>query len=177
MTLPTKRTDETIENVLLRIANGETLRAACLANNLAVQTFAKWRDEDKNSDLARAYQLATELGHDAIAEECLDIIDTEAERISDRDGNTRRDPAHVAWLKNRAETRMRLLSKWSPQKYGDNIAMQLTGKDGGAIQVDNSAAVHELVSLLRASKRGDAIEHSGDKPAGALPAPAKPSGD
>lgn len=177
MVYPAKRNDAVIEDILVRLANGEPLRSACKANGIDPRSWYTWKESEQNSHLAQAHEIAVSLGHDAIAEECLDIIDTEAERISDRDGNTRRDPAHVAWLKNRAETRMRLLSKWSPAKYGDNIAMQLTGKDGGAIQVDNSAAVHELVSLLRASKRGDTIEHARESAPSALPAPAKPKGD
>ena len=55
------------------------------------------------------------------------------EMIRDAAGNTRRDPAFVAWQKNRAETRMRLLAKWAPRKYGDTQKLELTGKDGGAI--------------------------------------------
>ena len=177
MALPYKYDDAKVENILMRLANGETLKAACNANGIEPRTWFNWREAEENSALAHAHEIAVSLGHDAIAEECLDIIDTEAERISDRDGNTRRDPAHVAWLRNRAETRMRLLSKWSPAKYGDNAALQITGRDGGAIQVDNSAAVHELVSLLRASKRGDAIEHAREATPSALPTPAKPEGD
>lgn len=53
---------------------------------------------------------------------------------------------------------MRLLTKWAPHKYGDHVKHEVSGPDGGAIKIDNSAAVTELVHMLRSIKRGDAIE-------------------
>jgi hypothetical protein len=42
---------------------------------------------------------------------------------SENSSSERIDSAHVAWLKNRAEQRMKLLAKWNPKKYGDRLAL------------------------------------------------------
>ena len=73
---------------------------------------------------------ARELGHYAIAEETLEIIDTPpefAESWSQGGGSKHRDSAHAAWLKNRVEQRMKLLAKWNPKKYGDKVGVQHEG--------------------------------------------------
>ena len=154
MPYPSKQTPELIEDVLTRIASGQTLTAACRANNITTRAWMDWRDADKSLSLAQAQARAVEIGHDAMAEQCIDIADTPIERIRDTAGNERFDSAHVAALKLRTDTRMKLLAKVSP-KYADN-RVEVTGANGGAIEVNsNGGAVAELVALIRAAKRGD----------------------
>ena len=159
MPMPTKRTDALVQDILERIASGETMTAACRVNGITPRTWQEWRGEEENSPLALAHARATELGHDALAEQCIEIADTEPETIRDAAGNARRDSAYVAWQKARIDTRLKLLGKVSA-KYSDN-RLELTGKDGGAIELNtNNSAVTELVSLIRAAKRGPAIEQA-----------------
>ena len=166
MPRPKRKSDKIVNDILARVAKGQTLTMACRANDLTPVSFMDWREKDES--LALAYARAVEMQHDAIAEHCLDIADTEPEIIHDAGGNARRDSAFVAWQKARVETRLKLLSKWSP-RYSDAARLELTGKNGGAIQVDNSQAVTELVNLLRNNKRQAAlpappIQLEADKP-------------
>lgn len=55
----------------------------------------------------RAYSI----GHDAIAEECIEICDSEE------------DPNKA---RIRVDTRLRLLGKWAPKKYGERIQQDIT---------------------------------------------------
>ena len=43
---PSKRTDERIERILSAIRAGNTIRAACGAGGISVETFASWRRSD-----------------------------------------------------------------------------------------------------------------------------------
>jgi hypothetical protein len=83
------------------------------------------------------------MGHDAIAEDTLANIDGEPENVTGENGTgARRDSAHVAWIKNRVEQRMKLLAKWNPKKYGDKVQV------GG--DADNPLRIHADVTLFDA---------------------------
>lgn len=109
------------ERICARIANGETLRAICRDDDMpSWQTVYLWiRTRPQFNELIAC---ARETGFDAIAEESLAITDAPPERIQDA-GSSRVDAGYVAWQKNRAEHRLKLLAKWSPKKYGDRMAV------------------------------------------------------
>jgi hypothetical protein len=94
-----------------------------------------------DEDLAVAYAQARDVGADVIADDVLRIIDEEPERVVqiDEEGNkstSRIDSAGVAWAKNRAELRLKLLAKWHPKKYGDKQQVEVGNKDGDALKID-----------------------------------------
>jgi len=43
--------------------------------------------------------------------------------VFDEQGNKRYDPGSIAWRKNQIETRLKLLAKWNPRKYGDKTVL------------------------------------------------------
>lgn len=143
------------------ISLGNTLRQWCRDNDIHYSTVYLWMEKDK--DFAQRFAHAREVGHDAIADECLEIIDTEpelAESWSSMGGSKHRDSAHVGWLKNRAEMRLKLLAKWNPKKYGDKTMTEVTGADGGAIQIDDTERAAKLQSILAAAtarKNGSSV--------------------
>lgn len=87
----------------------------------AWRTVYDWigRDEELSAHIARA----RDLGFDAIAEECLDIADDSSQDYRDTDKGLVYDAEHVQRSKLRIETRLKLLAKWNPKKYGDRIAL------------------------------------------------------
>lgn len=89
----------------------------------------------RDAALKESFRLARRLGADAIAEDCLRIIDEQPEIISDPNGSSRRDSAYVAWAKNRAELRLKLLAKWDWERYGDKVKQEVTGADGGPVSL------------------------------------------
>jgi hypothetical protein len=118
----------------------------------------------EDEDLAIAYQRARDVGADVIAEDVLRIIDEEPERIVqiDEEGNkstSRIDSAGVAWAKNRAEMRLKLLAKWNPKKYGDKQQVEVGNKEGEALKVestaDNAALALQLAEALRVAGTKD----------------------
>lgn len=135
-------TEKTARAICERIAEGEPLREICREENMpSWRTVYDWITA--HPDFATRFAHARDLGGDAIAEETLEIIDEEPERIQTEHG-LRIDPAHVQWTKNRVEQRMKLLSKWHPKKYGDSIRQELTGAGGGPLQMQFSATDADL---------------------------------
>ena len=155
MPRPTKRTPEVVEEILQRLADGEPLAVICRSDDKFPHPSA-WLDWIRaDESLAIAYAHARDVGADAIATQALEIIDAEPERVVDVDaeGKTsskRIDSAAVAWAKNRAEMRLKLLAKWNPKKYGDKQTTELTGADGGAVQIEGGLTPDQLASLTDA---------------------------
>jgi hypothetical protein len=124
---PSLRTPEIIEEIIERISAGEPMAWICRDTHMpAVRTVTAWMDSD--ADLSAAIARARELGGDAIATDALEIAD-----------KTDEDPAS---RRVRVETRLKLLAKWHPKRYGDRVA--LTGEDGGAIKHQHTLAVERL---------------------------------
>ena len=94
----------------------------------AARTVHDWRQA--HSDFAAQFARAREEGYDAIAESCIDIADDARndwmERRDDKGEGYALNGDHVQRSKLRVWTRLQLLAKWSPKKYGDRV--ELTGE-------------------------------------------------
>ncbi len=118
-----------------------------------------WLDKDK--EFAARFAQARDVGADVIAEEALSIIDTfPIEAVSD--SGSRLDSAHVAWLKNRAEMRLKLLAKWNPKKYGDRTVLAGDPDNPLMEPMDDTQRVAKLQAILataqaRKAKNGGGV--------------------
>jgi len=123
-------TEEIADEICDRLAEGETLRQICRDERMpAWRTVYDWKEA--NPEFAARFARAREIGFDAIAEDSLSLLEEKPERTGTQFGD-KVDPGYVAWQKNRAEQRLKLLAKWSPKKYGDKVA--LTDGDGKPLQ-------------------------------------------
>ena len=124
---PSKRTPEIVERILEGLANGKTLTSLCEATEMpTVRAFYNWREED--AELSSRFARAREKGYDVIAEECLKIADmTALDTIETEQGKEVCNSEWIARSRLRVDTRLKLLAKWSPKKYGDKIEVENTG--------------------------------------------------
>lgn len=112
-----------------QIADGIPLREICRQSGMpAWRTVYDWVGADEA--FAAAIARAREMGHEAIAEETVEMVDAEPERGPD--GKV--DPGWVAHTKLRVEHRLKLLAKWSPKKYGDKLDTTVSAPGGGPAQ-------------------------------------------
>lgn len=90
------------------------------------RTVYAWRNEDK--DFATRFAHAREIGFDAIAEEALRIADTplmgEETEVNGSNIKTRRRDM-VEHRKLQIETRLKLLAKWDPTRYGERLHTEI----------------------------------------------------
>jgi hypothetical protein len=118
------------------------------------------RDEDLSAHIARA----REMGYDNIAEECLDIADNAKNDWMDREQINPRTKKveivrvvvaeHIQRSKLRIETRLKLLAKWKPEKYGEKTV--ITGDANGApikTEETGSGRLFELIRNMEMAKR------------------------
>jgi len=121
-----KRTEEekvqALEGLCEALAKGETLSAYARRVGVSYSSLYKWTEESPES-LKKEIARARKSGADAIAEECLYLADDQPER--DKDGKI--DPGFIAWKKQQIYTRLQLLSKWDPKRYGDKQQVEHSG--------------------------------------------------
>ena len=152
MPYPAKITPKVIEEVLSRIAQGETLAALGRELGFHPQNWAVRVRADEA--LAIAYAHARETGQDVIADDALRIIEEEPARVEGRI-----DPGHVAWQRARVDTRLKLLAKWNPKRYGDKSTVDVGNKEGETLKVDSGIDTVALTAQLAKALR----DAEGDK--------------
>ncbi|EPS1554651.1 MULTISPECIES: terminase small subunit-like protein [Proteus] len=117
---------ETAHDICSKLAEGESLRSVCRRPGMPSKaTVFRWLSE--NAEFRDQYAKATEQRADALFEEILEIAD-----------DVLPDSAEVAKAKLRIDTRKWSLARMSPKKYGDKVTQEITGADGGAIQIETS---------------------------------------
>src|SRR5690242_8790475 len=115
-------TPEIVEIVLAGIADGIPLRELARRHGFGKSTWYDRLAEDE--ELAGRFARARVEGFDAIAEETLDIADDASNDWMRRERKDEEDSAyvlngeHVQRSKLRIETRLKLLAKWDPKRYG-----------------------------------------------------------
>lgn len=119
------------------IESGKTLRSYCRQEGKpSYGTVYDWleADSEQNSRFARA----RDVGEAQILQECLDIADTTqvGEIVTTKpDGSQEIKTADmIEHRKLRIDTRLKLLAKWNPKKYGDKVQQEVSGPGGAPIQ-------------------------------------------
>jgi hypothetical protein len=147
-----KRTPEVEERIINGLCDGIPLRELCRQEGMPNwRTVYDWISSDE--EFAARIAHARELGFDAIAEDILDIADDGtndwvARKNAKGDTEMVLNTDHVQRSKLRIETRLKLLAKWNPKKYGDKSTTELTGKDGGPVQTEAVGATPEEMRAL-----------------------------
>ena len=87
------------------------------------------------------YARAREAQADYWAEEIVSIADDGSkDTYLDAQGNERTNHELVNRSRLRVDTRKWLMARMAPKKYGDRVLNEITGKDGGPVQVNISGA-------------------------------------
>lgn len=160
MPMPTKRFDDVEQEILRRISEGEPLAVICRSDPKRMptpMTWGNWCNKDEN--LAIAYARAREVGFDALAAECLSIAD-DGSQDTKKVGEDQREVADAEWIsrsKLRVETRLKLLAKWDPKRYGDAMLHKHADADGEKFQLDEVSRVTRLTAIAaQINARADA---------------------
>lgn len=112
---PSKFTDAIAREICERLSKGEPLAAICRDEHMpAVRTVSDWKVA--HPEFSAAIARARDDGFDEIASGCLEIAD-----------EVKADPAEVQKAKLRVETRLKLLAKWDPRRYGERLDLNHSG--------------------------------------------------
>lgn len=137
-----------IERIAARLSLGEPMAVICRDTGMpAYRTVKDWIDN--NLTVAAAIALAREAGFDAIAAECLMIANTPVAGVVEKyEPVTTHDPDDpegkpvtrfelterkvedmLGHRRLQVETRLKLLAKWDPKRYGDRVSVDHGAQD------------------------------------------------
>jgi hypothetical protein len=144
---PSLKTTELVATICERLAMGEPLAAICRDEGMPhPSTVRDWMAAD--ADVSRAIARAREDGEDWLAAECLEIADDgRRDYETKEDGREVVDHDHIQRSKLRIDTRLKLLSKWNPKKYGERLA--LAGDPEAPVQVEATVTLEPGDAYLR----------------------------
>ena len=147
---PSKDDPEIARIICEQLSEGIPLRQICRDNEgfPAWRTVYDWmgRDEELSASIARA----RDIGYDALAEECLLIADTPQfgqKQVMSDEGATTTIEDMLGHRKLQIETRLKLLAKFHPTKYGDRVAIE--GVEGGAAIKTEDTNANKFLEIIR----------------------------
>ena len=142
---PSTYNAETAARMCEQLANGIPLREICRQDGMPPwQTVYSWMERD--ASLVQAIARAREIGYDALAEECLNIADDASNDYVETEHGPRLNAEHVQRSKLRIETRLKLLAKWNPKKYGERV--QVAGDAESPLKVEAEVHAEKLLKAI-----------------------------
>lgn len=134
---PSKLTPAVLQCIVNGLSQGTPLTVICAGKDMPDDnTVRDWMAAD--SEIAGAIARAREQGFDMIAMEALRIADTPVigEEITEsEDGMQVKKCDMLGHRKLQIETRLKLLAKWDPKRYGERMAQEISGPNGGPVSV------------------------------------------
>ena len=126
---PTLYNPHIAEEISQRLSKGEPMAVICRSEGMpAARTVRSWVEKDEA--FAAVIARAREEGFDVIATDCLEIADDSSRDYRETEDGPAFDAEHVQRSKLRIETRLKLLAKWDPKRYGEKIETTHMGSVG-----------------------------------------------
>jgi hypothetical protein len=136
------------------LAEGKSLRKICALDNMPVMsTVLLWVMKGERGDreyeaFSEQYRDAREAQAEYWADELIDISDDDSNDYAFKESDDKSGSSAKAFIvqdninraKLRVHTRMWVASKLRPKKYGDKVTQEITGKDGGPVELTDAKA-------------------------------------
>ena len=147
--------EELAEKIFSRMSRGESLTRILRDDGMPDMTqIWRWLDKPITEDFRTRYARARELQAHALIDGVFDISDDARNDYAvDDNGNRIIDHEHINRSRLRVDTRKWYASKVLPKIYGDKLISEVTGKDGGAIKVEDTTRANTLAEIMAALKR------------------------
>lgn len=142
---------EIVAEVCERLTKGQSLVTICGDPSMPSRwTISEWMRD--SPEVASQIQAARELGEDHIAHDALLIADGRLPVTPDTPSDPQRD-------KLRVDTRMKLLAKFNPKRWGEGLQLRHADADGG--KLDTGPLVSELLGLMTAHNAKSGADTTG----------------
>lgn len=145
---PSEFSADVADLICERIADGESLRYICRADDMpAKSTVFKWLADIKG--FSDQYARAREEQAETLADEIVGISDDGTNDYitkTNADGSTYEqvNSEHIQRSRLRVEARKWVASKLKPKKYGDKILAEHSGPDGSPMRIEHSGELSKL---------------------------------
>ena len=139
------------EKIIERVFEHGNVSKACAEQGVPHPTFYDWLEIDLS--LAERLTRARTVGTSGLVDNALENATSPT-----------LEPQHVGRARLAWDATKWYASKQDPDRFGDKVRTELTGKDGGAIVTESTTRdpiVSELAALLRQAKRPAAVTIEG----------------
>lgn len=140
---PSKFDHAIAEEICQRLSDGEPLRQICRDEHMPHWTTVyDWIDS--RPELSLRIARSRELGEEAISQECLAIADTPllGEETEESENGTKIKRGDMLGHRRlQIETRLKLLAKWNPRKWGDKVDLNHGGQEGNPVNVATKVVI------------------------------------
>lgn len=153
---PSKYDPEIARIICEQLSEGIPLRQICRENDgfPAWRTVYDWMAKDdalgsEGVGLSASIARARDIGYDAIAEECLQIADNPQfgqKQVMTDQGTATTVEDMLGHRKLQIETRLKLLAKFHPTKYGEKV--QLGGDGANPIKLEVESQAEKMMAAL-----------------------------
>jgi hypothetical protein len=140
--------EELADEICARIAEGESMRGICADNHMP-NWRTVWRWLDANDDFASRCARARTMQAEAL--EC-DMADIERDTLT---GVIDSKAANVVLSSKRWRA-----AKLAPKKYGDKITTELTGADGGPVEINDTDRATKVAALIAQAQGRQKVDAS-----------------
>jgi hypothetical protein len=157
---PSTFSQEMADRICEALAGGTSLRQICLADDVPhMATVMRWLGDQQG--FREQYARAREMQADAIFDEILHIADTPLIGTKTKESSDGKIETMTADMiehrRLQVDARKWLAGKLQPKKYGDKISTEVSGPDGGPMQVATANISHRdraraLASLVARAK-------------------------
>lgn len=143
--MDTIRTPEKEIAFLAALAATCSVTRACEAAGMGRRTAYEWRESDP--EFAARWEKAKRIGAEALEDECVrrarEGVDEPVFYQGDECGTVRKYSDTLAIF---------LLKGAMPEKYRENSRMELTGANGGPVQISDTERAAKIAAILAAAK-------------------------
>lgn len=149
---PSSFSQQVADEICFRVSEGESLRAVLRDDHMPSMSMVfRWLADDRYKSFREQYAHAKEVCLEHMAEEMLEIADETAFDTVETERGFKADSEWIQRSKLRVDTRKWLLAKLMPKKYGDKTITELTGADGGPLQIDDAERAAKMQAILAAA--------------------------
>lgn len=123
-------------DICLLLAEGKSLRRICAEDRFPSESTVRGWVVDDREGFSAQYARAKEMGLHSMAEETIEIADDGTnDTYTKEDGSEVVNSDVVQRSRLRVDARKWFLSKMMPKVYGDKVTQEVTGADGGPVEV------------------------------------------
>jgi hypothetical protein len=165
---PSSYTPQIAREICERLAAGEPLTVICRDEHMPCDdTVRAWAERDES--LSRDIACARAIGFDVLAAQCLEIADTPevGEIVTEKPLVVEGKPIEGAIIREvktddmlghrklRIDTRLKLLAKWDPKRYGERTTIAGDPEAPLAPPADPAAALAAILAAAQQRREND----------------------
>lgn len=138
--------------ILERLEAGESLLKICETEGFPTDAAVRrWAVEDVEG-FASEYTRARSIGYEKLADEILRIADTPIVGVKTKTNEKGEiETTEADMIEHRrlqVDTRKWMLSKMLPKRFGDKVQQEVSGPDGGPVQIDATLSPSEAYKRM-----------------------------